>query len=100
MVYFYKNAIALVHPSFSEGFGLPLVEAMHFKCAIIASDIPVFKELLGEKYVSFKPTDVGDIASQLSMVKTREDVDYGDRLSEFSFKLMSRKTLEIYKHNV
>jgi glycosyltransferase involved in cell wall biosynthesis len=42
---FYAECDALVAASFVEGFGLPLVEAMHFGKPVIASDIPVFHEV-------------------------------------------------------
>ena len=71
LVALYKKARALVNPSLSEGFGLPLIEATYFHCPVIASDIPVFKELLGAKYSSFDPTDVSDISSKLEKKKEK-----------------------------
>lgn len=41
----YSNCVALIAASFSEGFGLPIVEAGHFGKPVIASDIPVFREV-------------------------------------------------------
>jgi glycosyltransferase involved in cell wall biosynthesis len=100
MAFFYKHAMALVHPSFSEGFGLPLVEAMYFHCPIIASNISVFKELLGNNYVSFNPENVTELSAKLREVKTRKEYDYDKKISEYSFEQMSKKTLEIYRNNV
>ena len=42
---YYTECDALIAASFVEGFGLPLVEAMHFGKPVIASDIPVFREV-------------------------------------------------------
>ena len=39
------NAQALLFPSFVEGFGLPLVEALSLGVPVIASDIEVFREI-------------------------------------------------------
>ncbi|MEX1052367.1 MAG: glycosyltransferase family 1 protein [Patescibacteria group bacterium] len=95
---FYKNAIALIHPSKSEGFGLPIIEAAHFKIPIIASNIDVFKELLDNAFVSFDPYDLNDIENKISyFIKKRPSFNYKDRLKDFSFKKMSKKTLELYK---
>ncbi len=46
--YAYAHARALVFPSFVEGFGLPLVEAMQRQLPVMASDIPVFREVGGD----------------------------------------------------
>lgn len=43
----YANAKFLFVPSFYEGFGIPLLEAMENKCPVVASDIPVFHEICG-----------------------------------------------------
>ncbi len=47
-----QNARALLFPSFVEGFGFPLVDAMAAGVPVICSDIPVFKEL-GKSYPSY-----------------------------------------------
>jgi glycosyltransferase involved in cell wall biosynthesis len=41
----YADSDALVAASYAEGFGLPIVEAGHFGKPVIASDIPVFREV-------------------------------------------------------
>ena len=40
-----KGARALLAPSFDEGYGLPMVEALTLGTPVIASDIPVFREV-------------------------------------------------------
>jgi glycosyltransferase involved in cell wall biosynthesis len=45
----YRNAAALVAVSKAEGFGLPLVEARLQGLPVFASDIPVFREVLGSE---------------------------------------------------
>jgi glycosyltransferase involved in cell wall biosynthesis len=41
----YQNCIAVLSPSYSEGFGLPVCEAQYFKKPTYLSDIPVYREL-------------------------------------------------------
>ncbi len=52
------GAVALLAPSRAEGFGLPPVEAAQLGTAVIASDLPVTRELLGNKAVYLPPDDI------------------------------------------
>lgn len=98
LVFFYKNALALIHPSLSEGFGLPLVEATYFGCSIIASDIPVFKELLDGKYLSFHPLNGDDIKEKINLfLHQKIKFNYSQIIKKYSFKKMAKETFKIYK---
>jgi len=97
LVFFYKNALALVNPSFSEGFGLPLVEAAYFNTPIIASDLPVFHEILGDDYLTFDPYKVDDISEKLTLfLKNPQAFHYPDIMKKFSFKTMTEKIIGVY----
>ncbi|AGC42429.1 group 1 glycosyl transferase [Myxococcus stipitatus DSM 14675] len=54
----YRNAKAVLIPSEAEGFGLPLVEALACGAPVIASDLPVLREV-GEETCLYCP--VGDV---------------------------------------
>lgn len=98
LVFFYKNALALIHPSLSEGFGLPLIEAVYYNCPVIASNIKVFRELLGNNYLSFNPNDVKDIAEKIkNFTEKKPDYNYENILKQYSFEEMTNKTVKIYK---
>lgn len=61
---FYAAAHVLAFPSFFEGFGLPLVEAMAAGTPVVASNLKVFGEVAGDAFLSFDPHAI-DAASQL-----------------------------------
>ena len=52
-----KGALCLVFPSFVEGFGLPLVEAMALGCPVIASDTASLPEIGGSAALYAPPDD-------------------------------------------
>ena len=61
----YKGAHGFVYPSFTEGFGLPIVEATHYALPVIASDIPVFHEVGGASINYFDLLDSSDLAKKI-----------------------------------
>ena len=48
MVNYLQHARAMLFPSFTEGFGMPVVEALAMGLPVIASDLPVFWEFAGD----------------------------------------------------
>lgn len=63
------QALALVMPSWLEGFGLPPLEALWHGTPAIVSDLPVFAETLGaDGAVRFPPGDAGTLADALLRV--------------------------------
>lgn len=66
--YLYPRARGLIFPSFVEGFGMPLIEAAHYGAPVIASDIPVFREVGGDSVVYFDLLDAGALAARIREV--------------------------------
>ncbi|MGJ0396276.1 MAG: glycosyltransferase family 4 protein [Methylocystis sp.] len=63
--YLYPRARALIFPSFVEGFGMPLIEAAHRGAPVIASDIPVFREVGGGDVTYFDLLDAEALAARV-----------------------------------
>lgn len=97
LVFFYSHAEAIINPSLSEGFGLPLVEAIYFNLPILASNIEVFKELLGNNYLSFDPTSEESIQICLESSATIAKPNYSELKQKFSFSEMTIQTLALYR---
>ncbi|MBI1980625.1 MAG: glycosyltransferase family 4 protein, partial [Methylocystis sp.] len=68
----YPRARALIFPSFVEGFGMPLIEAAHYGARVIASDIPVFREVGGDGVVYFDLLDAEALAARIIEVGKEE----------------------------
>lgn len=84
----YRNASLLVFPSFREGFGLPVVEAMSMGTPAIASNTTSLPEVVGWVEAMFDPNDAKDISSL--MAKFVED-------KEFALKLRKHANLQANK---
>lgn len=88
LLFLYKNARALINPSLSEGFGLPIVEAAYCGCPIIASNIDVFKEILGDHYTSFNPHSSESLTETLSQFLKSSGHKKAQLDKKFSFQKM------------
>lgn len=74
MVNYLQHAQAMVFPSFTEGYGMPVVEALAHGVPVIASNLPVFQEFAGiiPEYLA-----VSDEARWVEMI-----TDYSDPASQ------------------
>lgn len=63
--YCYTHARALLFPALVEGFGLPIIEALHKGLPVFASDIPVFHEVGGSHVAYFDQTAPASLVSLL-----------------------------------
>lgn len=99
----YRGALFLVYPTLAEGFGLPVLEAMACGTPVIASDIPVFRELAGDAARFTDPSDAKAIARAIE--ELFRDADLRARLAakgiaraaRFSWTEAAASTLAIYR---
>jgi alpha-1,3-rhamnosyl/mannosyltransferase len=64
----YRGARLFVFPSRYEGFGLPVLEAFAAGVPVVASDLPVLRELAGDAVRYAPPTDVEEWVRQVAAV--------------------------------
>ena len=64
----YESASVFIFPSLMEGFGIPLIEAMHNNCAVVCSDIPCFREIASDGAIFFDPLNKDSLSSVLDEV--------------------------------
>ncbi|WP_343567415.1 glycosyltransferase family 1 protein [Sphingobacterium sp.] len=61
----YRKASLFVYPSLYEGFGIPPLEAIYYRCPILISDIPVFQEIFHESAIFFDPQSAADLEQKI-----------------------------------
>ncbi|PIQ73079.1 hypothetical protein COV58_04410 [Candidatus Roizmanbacteria bacterium CG11_big_fil_rev_8_21_14_0_20_36_8] len=65
LVALYRNAKFFIYPSLYEGFGYPIIEAMHYGCPVAASSTSSLSEIGGKAVYTFNPTSTEDISKTL-----------------------------------
>lgn len=70
----YLQASCLIQASHYEGFGLPVVEAMMMGCPVIASDIPVLREICGDAAIYFCPRSPEELAAAVEKLVDDDDL--------------------------
>lgn len=95
-----QRATALVSLSHAEGYGLPLVEAMALGTPVIASDIPIFREVGGDAAAYVDPASPAEFAAAVR--KLRDDAQWQDvsrrsveRAREFSWDESARQLVDV-----
>jgi glycosyltransferase involved in cell wall biosynthesis len=68
----YRGAAALVFPSFFEGFGMPLLEAMWCDCPVVCSNTTSLPEIAGDAALLIDPQAPEELAEALYRVLTDE----------------------------
>ena len=66
--FIYKKAKAYICPSFYEGFGLTILEAMNMNCPIISSNAGSLPEVGGDSIEYFDPYNVDEIKDKIERI--------------------------------
>jgi glycosyltransferase involved in cell wall biosynthesis len=99
----YRIAACLAFPSLREGFGLPILDAMHRGLPVACSNTSSLPEVAGDAALSFDPYSVGEIAA--AIVKLLMDATLAadlsargrERASGFTWRRTAEETLATYE---
>ena len=62
----YENTALFLFLTLDEGFGMPTLEALATGAPLLASDIPVFREILGDRATFVDPRDVAAVTASIT----------------------------------
>lgn len=94
-VWYYQQASAVIIPSLSEGFGLPILEALFYNKPLLVSNQAALPEVAGETAIYFNPFDNHEIAKTIQQyIQSHQKINtqqYQDRLALFSWQTTANK---------
>jgi len=99
---YYREASLFVFPSYLETFGHPLLEAMAAEVPLVASDIPVFREVAQDAAIYADPFSVEALATAMEQAMASETgrknlIKRGrERLQEFRWSRSATKLLAMF----
>jgi len=101
----YSRAAAFVYPSYYEGFGVPLLEAMACRCPVVASSIPTSLEVADSVPYYFSPGDEEGLIEALE--QALEGKNWTSRteesnlvLNRYSWDKTASNLVDIYRNLV
>lgn len=99
----YSAADVFVFPSFYEGFGLPVLEAMTCGCPVVTSNASCLPEVGGEAAVYCDPGDEEGLSIAIERVINDRELRASmiaagyDRVQQFSWRSCAEATLSAYR---
>lgn len=103
LVSIYNLATVYCQPSFYEGFGLPVLEAMACGCPVVAAKTQALVEIAEGAAIFADPKNPEDIASKLKEVIGSLSIQFKykklglEHVKKFSWEKTAKLTLDVYK---
>jgi glycosyltransferase involved in cell wall biosynthesis len=103
---FYKHALCFALPSLYEGFGLPVLEAMAYRCPVVVSDVSSLPEIAGKAGIYVDAQSAQSIAEglltavrQRNLVQGKQRVNTGLlQMKKFTWEKAARQTLDVLEN--
>ena len=101
--WYMQNCEAFVFPSLAEGFGLPVIEAMHFGKPVILSTLTALPEIGGDAAYYFQNFDAGHMREVLQQSLQHYISDPGmkekikQRAAFFNWEKIAAQYVEVYR---
>ena len=97
LCWLYQNCHTFIIPSSTEGFCLPLAEALHFTERIVCSDIPIFKEVGNNNctYFSLKNDAINNLSNAIIQTINKPKSNYTN-VTKFDKLNIANQYLNLY----
>lgn len=99
----YQGASLCVYPSFFEGFGIPIIEALHSGIPVVAATGSCLEEAGGEGALYANPLDVNDLADKVRQVLTNDSLRNDlilrgkEHVKQFSVENIAGQLIKLYQ---
>ncbi len=99
----YKLADLFVYPSFFEGFGIPVIEALFSKTAVITSNLSCLPEAGGNDSVYIDPNNFEDLKAKISFIweneseRKRRAENGFDFVQKFNDENIANDLMQVYR---
>jgi glycosyltransferase involved in cell wall biosynthesis len=84
--WYYKNCEAFLFPSISEGFGLPVIEAMHFGKPVVLSNYTSLPEIGGSVAYYFQNFDPDHMNEVIAMTLNQHTADKSNKIKQWALQ--------------
>ena len=99
----YQMADLFIYPSFFEGFGIPIIEAMHSGVPVIAATGSCLEEAGGPDSIYIDPDDERMLAEKISLVLSSSElagmmkIRGKEYVKQFSDEVIARDIIQLYQ---
>jgi glycosyltransferase involved in cell wall biosynthesis len=103
LITLYSMADVFAFPSFAEGFGIPLIEAMACGAPVITSNLSAMPEVAGDAALLIDPHNTSELATAITTLlgneQRREELRQKgyQRAREYTWEVSAQKMLSIYQ---